>query len=76
MENKPGLKLNKNNIWVVGVSFFVLIIVCIAMWWKMQDIIDVQMEHQVAEQSKTIAEKELRIQELEALLENQKSKPN
>ncbi|MBQ3037106.1 MAG: hypothetical protein IJD31_09290 [Lachnospiraceae bacterium] len=55
MENKPGLKLNKNNIWVVGVSFFVLIIVCIAMWWKMQDIIDVQMEHQVAEQSKTIA---------------------
>ena len=55
MENKPGLKLIKNNIWVVGVSFFVLIIVCIAMWWKMQDIIDVQMEHQVAEQSKTIA---------------------
>ena len=55
MENKPGLKLIKNNIWVVGVSFFVLIIVCIAMWWKMRDIIDVQMEHQVAEQSKTIA---------------------
>lgn len=55
MENKPSIKSIKNNIWVVGVSFFVLIIVCIAMWWKIQDIIDVQMEHQVAEQSKTIA---------------------
>ncbi len=55
MENKPGYKLKRNNIWIVGVSFFILIIVCIAMWWKMQDIINVQLEHQVAEQSKTMA---------------------
>ena len=29
----------KNNLGVIGVSFIILIIVCIAMWWKMQDII-------------------------------------
>ncbi|MBQ7766917.1 MAG: response regulator [Lachnospiraceae bacterium] len=55
MKNKPEFKLIKNNIWVVSVSFIILIIVCAAMWWKMQDIIDVQLEHQVAEQSKSIA---------------------
>ena len=35
-----------------------------------------EQSNTIAEQSNTIAEKELRIQELEALLENQKSKPN
>lgn len=55
MSKRTNIKVTKNNIWVVVVSFFILIIVCMAMWWKMQDIIDVQMEHQVAEQGKAIS---------------------
>ena len=55
MSKKPEIKVMKNNIWVVAVSFLILIVVCIAMWWKMQDIIDVQMEHQVAEQGKALS---------------------
>ena len=55
MNRKKNLTFKKNNIWVIVVSFIILIIVCIAMWWKMQDIIHVQMEHQVAEQGKTLS---------------------
>ena len=55
MSKKQELKVKKNNIWVVIVSFVILIIVCVAMWWKMQDIINVQTEHQVAEQGKTLS---------------------
>ena len=55
MSKKPEIKVMKNNIWVIAVSFLILIVVCIAMWWKMQDIIDVQMEHQVAQQGKALS---------------------
>lgn len=55
MNRKKNLSFKKNNIWVIVVSFIILIIVCIAMWWKMQDIIHVQMEHQVAEQGKALS---------------------
>ena len=55
MNKRSNIKIAKNNIWVTGISFIILIVVCIAMWWKMQDIINAQLEHQVAEQSKVLS---------------------
>ena len=55
MSKVSDKKVIKNNIWVTGISFLILMIVCIAMWWKMQDIINVQLEHQVAEQGKVLS---------------------
>ncbi len=55
MNKRADLKVIKNNIWVVVISFFVLIIVCVAMWWRMYDIINVQLEHQVAEQGTVLS---------------------
>ena len=55
MSKVSDKKVIKNNIWVTGISFVILMIVCIAMWWKMQDIINVQLEHQVAEQGKVLS---------------------
>ena len=53
-KNKIFTKL-KNNLGVIGVSFIILIIVCIAMWWKMQDIINEHLEYHVAEQGRALA---------------------
>ncbi len=55
MNKRSNIKIAKNNIWVTGISFIILMVVCIAMWWKMQDIINAQLEHQVAEQSKVLS---------------------
>lgn len=33
----------------------ILIMVCVAMWWKIQDIINVQLEHQVSEQAEALS---------------------
>ena len=51
MNKKLFLKNQKNGFLVIAVSFIFLIIVCVAMWWKMQDIIDTQQEHHVSEQA-------------------------
>lgn len=53
-KNNIFMKL-KNNLSVIGVSFIILIIVCIAMWWKMQDIINEHLEYHVAEQGKALS---------------------
>lgn len=55
MNEKKGGKIVKNSMWIIGSSFVILAMVCIAMWWKMQDIINVQLEHQVEEQGKALA---------------------
>ncbi len=49
------LKSIKNIFFIISVSFFILIVVCVAMWWKMQDIINIQMEHHVSDQGKHLA---------------------
>lgn len=55
MTRKRGVKKNKNTLWVIGTSFLILIAVCLAMWSKMQTIIEVQLENQVSEQAGMIA---------------------
>lgn len=55
MNKRFDLREIKNNIWIIAISFIILIIVCISMWWKMQDIIDTQLEHHVSEQGKMLA---------------------
>ncbi len=55
MNRKLFFKSQKNGFFVIAVSFVFLIIVCVAMWWKMQDIIDTQLEHHVSEQAGQVA---------------------
>ncbi len=55
MNRKSTFKDIKNVVFVIIISFFILIIVCMSMWWKMQNIIDSQLEHHVSEQSKNFA---------------------
>ena len=45
----------KNTAFVIFISFVILIIVCLAMWKKMQKIIDEQLEEHVSEQSSMVA---------------------
>ena len=45
----------KNTAFVIFISFVILIIVCLAMWKKMQKIIDEQLEDHVSEQSSMVA---------------------
>ena len=37
MNEKSRVKIVKNSMWIIGISFVVLVMVCIAMGWKMQD---------------------------------------
>lgn len=55
MSKQSVFRRVRNNIWIVGISFAILIIVCIAMWWKMRDIINIQLEHHVAEQGEVLS---------------------
>lgn len=55
MNKKSNFKDIKKSVLVILVSFVILIIVCISMWWKMQDIIDIQLEHHVSQQSETLS---------------------
>jgi len=55
MSKRLNFKAIRNIFLVITVSFLILIVVCIAMWWKMQDIIDIQMEHHVSGQGKLLA---------------------
>ncbi len=45
----------KNFILIILVSFVILIVVCLAMWIKLQEIIDTQLEHHVSEHSAMIS---------------------
>uniref|UniRef100_UPI004056609E ATP-binding protein n=1 Tax=Acetatifactor sp. TaxID=1872090 RepID=UPI004056609E len=54
--NKPtNLKAIKNVMFVTIISFAILMLVCIVMWWKMKSIIDTQLENHVSEQSKMMS---------------------
>lgn len=55
MSKKSSFKDIKNAIFVIVISFMILMVVCFAMWWKMQDIIDTQMEDHVAVQSTNLS---------------------
>lgn len=56
MKNRINLRKIKNVGYVILLSFGVLMIVCLAMWWRMQKIINTQLEHHVSEQGRMIAE--------------------
>ena len=55
MNNQERLKSKKNIIVVIVISFAALIIVCLAMWSKMQKIIDEQLEQHVADQGRLLS---------------------
>ncbi len=55
MNNVLKRKNIRNTVSVIFISFFILIIICVAMWAKMQRIIDTQLEHHVAEQGKMVS---------------------
>ncbi|MBQ7918625.1 MAG: response regulator [Lachnospiraceae bacterium] len=55
MNKGSGVKDIKNIIFVILISFLILMVVCFSMWWKMQDIIDTQLENHVAEQSTNLS---------------------
>lgn len=46
----------KTPIFVILFSFLVLMVVCISMWWKMQNIIDKQLEEHISEDGEYIAD--------------------
>ncbi len=54
---EKSLKINriKNLALMVGTSFIILSFVCLAMWGKIQEIIDTQLENHVAEHSEMTA---------------------
>ena len=52
MNKKQNLK---NTVFVIFISFIIMIIVCLAMWVRLQKIIDVQLEDHVMEQGNMIA---------------------
>lgn len=56
MSKKPNLKFWKNTALVLSISFIVLLLVCFAMWTKMRQIIDEQVETHVTNQSILISQ--------------------
>lgn len=52
MENKFKVR---NTVLVICISFLIMIIVCLAMWSKMQKIIDEQIENHVSDQGRMVA---------------------
>lgn len=55
MSIKEIFRAIKNIVFVILVSFVILMFVCLSMWWKMQDIINTQLEHHVSGQGETLA---------------------
>ncbi|MBE5865770.1 MAG: response regulator [Lachnospiraceae bacterium] len=55
MNKKYNFNDIKKTLLVMLISFIILMIVCISMWWKMRDIINTQLEHHVAQQSETLS---------------------
>lgn len=45
----------KNTVFVIFISFIIMIIVCLAMWARLQKIIDIQLEDHVMEQGNMIS---------------------
>lgn len=56
MNKKESVRKWRNTVFVIAVSFGVLIIVCLAMWRKMRNIINEQLENHVAEQGKMVSD--------------------
>ena len=56
MKKRLEISKIKNTILMILVSFLILSIVCLAMWGKIQEIIDKQLENHVAEQSEMAAD--------------------
>ena len=55
MKKSWNISKIKNTVLMIATSFVILSIVCLAMWIKMQEIIDKQIENHIAEQSKMMA---------------------
>lgn len=55
MNKKFDSKSIKNAVFIILISFVILMIVCLAMWKKMQEIIDIQLENHVSTQAQMIA---------------------
>ena len=55
MNKKISLKNFRSIGYIVLISFGILIVVCLTMWWRMQKIINTQLEHHVAEQGRMMA---------------------
>ncbi len=55
MNKKRNVKNVKNVLSVILLSFVILIIVCLSMWMKMQEIIDKHLENYVSEQSRMLS---------------------
>lgn len=56
MSRKRNFKDIKTPIYVVLLSFIILMVVCISMWWKIQNIIDKQMEGHISKGGEMIAD--------------------
>ena len=56
MNKRLNFKDIKTPLFVILFSFLVLMIVCLSMWWKMQDIIDKQIEVHISKGSEMIAD--------------------
>lgn len=55
MSKKGNTAKLKNTVFLMAISFGILILVCLVMWGKMRSIINEQLEHHVAEQGKAIS---------------------
>ena len=55
MSKKGSTAKLKNTVFLIAISFGILILVCLVMWGKMRNIINEQLEHHVAEQGKAIS---------------------
>jgi len=55
MSKKGNIAKLKNTVFFMAISFGILILVCLAMWVKMRNIINEQLENHVAEQGKMIS---------------------
>lgn len=55
MKWKPDIRKLKNTLSVIFIIFVVLIVICLAMWVKMSDIIDKQLEEHVNLQAVTVS---------------------
>ncbi len=56
MNKRLSFKDIKTPLFVILFSFLILMVVCVSMWWKLQDIIDKQMELHISKGSEMIAD--------------------
>lgn len=55
MKWKPDIRKIKNTLSVISIIFLILIVICLAMWAKMSEIIDKQLEEHVNQQAITVS---------------------